>query len=118
MVAVKSFLLVGVFLLSTIVSCGGGAAEGSAACTMGSGTDKTCIEIPSNVDDIQTQNDACTTAGGVASSACSHEGADGACQIKSTASGESQTITYWYYAGNAASEKAACLSHGETWLTP
>jgi hypothetical protein len=115
---VKPFLLVSAFLLSTIASCGGGGTEGTAACTLGSGTDKTCVEIPSNLDDIQTQNDACVTAGGVASSACAHEGADGACQVNSTTSGDSQTITYWYYAGNTASEKAACLSNGETWLTP
>jgi len=117
MAAVKPFLLVSA-LLSTIAACGGGGSEGTAACTMGSGIDKTCIEIPSDPDDIQTQNDACVNVGGVASLACSHDGADGACQVSSTASGDSQTVTYWYYAGNAASEKASCISYGETWLTP
>ncbi len=89
---------------------------------MGSGADKTCVEysIPSgaSAEAVQGQNDACNSAGGVASSTCSHEGADGACRVKSTAPGVSQTVTTWVYAGNAATEMMACTSNGQTWLTP
>jgi hypothetical protein len=58
------------------------------------------------------------SAGGVASSACSHAGADGGCRVKSTAPGATQTVTTWVYAGNAVSEKLACTSNGQTWITP
>ena len=89
---------------------------------MGSGAGTTCVEysIPSgaSVEAIQGQNDACNSTAGVASSTCSHEGADGACRVKSTAPGVSQTVTTWVYAGNAANEMMACTSNGQTWLTP
>jgi hypothetical protein len=89
---------------------------------MGTGGAKTCVEysIPSgtSAEAIQGQNDACTSAGGIASSACSHVGADGGCRVKSTAPGANQTVTTWVYAGNAANEKLACTSNGQTWIAP
>lgn len=113
--------LVGILIVCATASCGGGGSGATVACTMGSGTAKTCVEysIPSgaSAQAIQGQNDACVAAGGVVSSACSHEGADGACRVTSTAPGASQTVTTWVYAGNAANEMMACTSNGQTWLT-
>jgi hypothetical protein len=117
----KPLFAVVVFLLSVGASCGGDSAA-TAACTMGSGTSKTCVEYSvtgvASGEAIAGQNQACVDAGGVASSACSHAGADGACRVKSTAPGASQTVTTWVYAGNAATEMMACVQDGETWLTP
>jgi hypothetical protein len=116
------FRAVVIGLVSIVAACGGGGSAATVACTMGTGTGKTCVEysIPSgtSAEAIQSQNDACVSAGGVASSACSHQGADGACRVTSTAPGASQTVTTWVYAGNAATEMMACTSNGQTWLTP
>jgi len=108
--------------VSIFAACGAATSEATVVCTMGSGSTKTCVEynIPSgaSAEAIQGQNDACVSAGGVASSACSHAGADGGCRVKSTAPGATQTVTTWVYAGNAASEKLACTSNGQTWIAP
>ena len=86
---------------------------------MGSDTSKTCVEYSGlSGEAMQGQKDACTSNGGVASSACSHVDADGGCRVKSTAAGTSQTVTTWLYAGNADSEKLACTSNGQTWIAP
>jgi len=118
----KRLRLAGLFLVSTIAACGGGGSGATVACTMGSGTGKTCVEysIPSgaSAEVVQGQNDACVNSGGVASSVCSHAGADGACRVTSTASGTTLTVTTWVYAGNAATEMMACTSNGQTWLVP
>lgn len=115
----KPSCMISVFLVAFAASCGSGSSGSTTACTMGSGTAKTCVEysgIPSEA--IQGQNDACVSSGGVASSACSHVGADGACRVKSTAPGATQTVTTWVYAGNADNERLACTSNGQTWITP
>jgi hypothetical protein len=118
----STFRHIGIFLVSIAAACGGGSSETVVACTMGAGTDKTCVEysVPSgaSAEAIQGQNDACISAGGVASAACSHQGADGACRVKSTAPGASQTVTTWVYAGKAATEMMACTSNGQTWIAP
>lgn len=86
---------------------------------MGTGTSKTCVEYSGlSAEAVQGQNDACTSAGGVASSACSHAGADGGCRVKSTAAGASQVVTTWLYTGNSDTEKQACTSNGQTWIAP
>jgi hypothetical protein len=122
--------LIDIVLLSIVVvvvavvavGCGGGSSGATVACTMGAGTSKTCVEydIPSgaSAEAIQGQNDACVSGGGLASSACSHQGADGACRVTSTAPGASPTVTTWVYAGNTATEMMACTSNGQVWLTP
>jgi len=122
MCSVKSHTLLGLLVVPFIVACGSGGSGGTVACTMGSGTGKTCVEygLPSDTsaEAIQGQRDACVAAGGVASAACPHVGADGACRVTTTASGVSRTVTTWVYAGNAANEKAACTSNGQSWITP
>jgi hypothetical protein len=120
--AVRPVQALAIALVSVFAACGGATSEATVACTTGSGSTKTCVEysIPSSTsaEAIQGQNDACLSAGGVASSACSHVGADGGCRVKSTASGATQTVTTWVYAGNAANEKLACTSNGQTWIAP
>ena len=119
---VKAQIELGILVVAAIVAYGCGGSGGTVACTTGSGTGKTCVEYgypgDTSAEAIQGQHDACVNAGGVASTTCSHEGADGACRVKSTASGVSLTVTTWVYAGNAANEKAACTSNGQTWIAP
>jgi hypothetical protein len=119
---VRSIYPIAVALFSIAAACGDSSSTATVACTMGTGGAKTCVEysIPSgtSAEAIQGQNDACTSAGGIASSACSHVGADGGCRVKSTAPGANQTVTTWVYAGNAANEKLACTSNGQTWIAP
>ena len=106
-------------LIAIIVACACGSSENTVACTTGSGTGKTCVEYSGlSGEAMQGQKDACTSNGGVASSACSHVGADGGCRVKSTAAGTSQTVTTWLYAGNGDTEKLACTSNGQTWIAP
>jgi hypothetical protein len=109
-------------LAAIIAACGDGGSWSTVACTIGSGTAKTCIEysIPSacSADAIQVQSDACVGAGGVASTVCSHVGADGGCRVKSTEPDSVQTVTSWLYAGNANNEKMLCTSNGQTWIAP
>jgi hypothetical protein len=108
-----------VFLVSVIAACGDGGSGATVACTMGAGTGKTCVEYSGlSGEAVQGQHDACTSSGGVASSACSHVGADGGCRVKSTAAGTSQTVTTWLYTGNADTERLACTSNGQTWIAP
>jgi len=120
--AVKPTHPIAIALVSMLAACGGGSSGATVACTTGTGSAKTCVEysIPSGAspEAIQGQDDACVNAGGVASSACSHAGADGGCRVKSTAPGAGQTVTTWSYAGNAANEKLACTSNGQTWIAP
>jgi hypothetical protein len=116
---VKPSCIIGVLVMALASACDSGGSGNTTACTMGSGTAKTCVEysgIPSEA--IQGQNDACVSSGGVASSACSHVGADGACRVKSTSPGATQTVTTWVYAGNADNERLACTSNGQTWIAP
>jgi hypothetical protein len=119
---VKPFRPVAICLVAIIAACGDSGSGATVACTNGSGSAKTCVErsIPSgaSAEAIQGQNDACVSAGGVASSACSHVGADGGCRVKSTAPGAEQTVTTWLYAGNANNERMACMSNGQTWIAP
>jgi hypothetical protein len=116
---VKPFCTISLFLVAFTAACDGGSSGNTTACTTGSGTTKTCVElsgIPSEA--VLGQTDACVSSGGVASSSCSHLGADGGCRVKSTAPGASQTVTTWMYAGNADNERLACTSNGQTWITP
>ena len=86
---------------------------------MGTGSTKTCVEYSGlSGEAVQGQHDTCTNDGGIASSACSHVGADGGCRVKSTAAGTSQTVTTWLYTGNGDTEKLACTSNGQTWIAP
>jgi hypothetical protein len=115
----KPLYALGVFVVSITAACADGSSGTTVACTMGSGTSKTCVEYSGlSGEAIQGQNDACTSSGGVASSACSHVGADGGCRVKSTAAGASQTVTTWLYGGNGDTEKLACTSNGQTWIAP
>ena len=116
---VKPSCSLGVFLVAIAAACGCGSSGDTAACTTGSGSAKTCVEYGGLTSEaIQGQNDACVSEGGVASSTCSHVGADGACRVKPTAPGASGTVTTWLYAGDAANEKMACTSNGQTWIAP
>ena len=122
MATMKPFHPMAISLVAIITACGCDGSGSTVACTMGSGSAKTCVEysIPSgaSAEAIQGQNDTCVSAGGVASSACSHVGADGGCRVKSTVPGAEQTVTTWVYAGNATNEKMACTSNGQTWIAP
>ena len=108
-----------VSLVALIAACSK-YSDITVACTLGSGSDKTCFEvqIDTTADNVQAHNDACTNGGGIASSACSHDGADGACRFNASSSGDSQTVTAWVYAGDPSGEKANCISAGHTWITP
>ena len=86
---------------------------------MGTGSTKTCVEHSGlSGEAVQGQHDACTYDGGIASSACSHAGADGGCRIKLATTGAPQTVTTWLYTGNSDTEKSACTSNGQTWVAP
>ena len=115
----KPWCMISLFLVGLAAACGGGSPGETAACTTGSGSSRTCVEydgIPGEA--VGGQTDACVSSGGVASSRCSHVGADGGCRVKSTAPGASQTVTTWMYAGNADNERLACTSNGQTWIAP
>ncbi len=110
---------IGVLVVSITTACGDGGSGSTVACTLGSGTTKMCVEYSGLAGEaVQGQRDACTSAGGAASSTCPHLGADGGCQVKSTTAGGSQTVTTWLYTGNADTEKMACASNGQTWIAP
>jgi hypothetical protein len=106
--------------MAAILGAGCGDSGGTAACTQGSGTGKTCIEYSvsgssGNVDQIKA---SCTQGGGVASDTCVRTGADGACRMTAGGNGVSVSLTTWYYAANAASEMQSCASGGGTWISP
>jgi hypothetical protein len=102
-------------------SGGGGSSGGTIACTSGSGTSQTCFEIyasDTTAAAIAAAKMDCTNGGGVASDMCTHAGADGACKMDDSQTGVTDTVTTWYYAGDAASEMQACTSGGDTWIAP
>jgi len=115
-----------VFFFCAIAAAGCGSSSSGAkfACTNGSGTSQTCIEITASSAQAGGVDQAkmdCTNGGGVASDTCSHVGADGACKTDLSQNGVTATFTSWYYSGDAttkADEMSACTSNGDTWISP
>ena len=97
----------------------GGSSGTQFACTVGTGTSKTCFEISTNTTgNVSAAQMDCTNSGGVSSTTCSLDGADGACKMTTTSGSVSITETFWYYAGDAANEMQSCASGGGTWIAP
>ena len=107
--------------LAAILGAGCGDDGGTAACTQGSGTSRTCIEYSASgaatasFDQIKA---SCTQGGGVASATCPRMGADGGCRTTASGNGFSVSITTWYYAASTASEMQSCASSSGTWISP
>jgi putative hemolysin len=100
----------------------GGAGGTTTACTLGTGATRVCLEIWTNVGapggSAQAAAD-CTQGGGVAATACPHDGADGGCRMSVTSGAIMETTTQWFYAGMAAQEMANCAKQpGNTWISP
>ncbi len=113
-------------LLALLLVVGCDVIHGSTttACTVGTGPTQTCVEVWTNISTSQTittaQND-CTNNGGVISSVCSHDGADGGCKKTTTTDGISASTTVWYYSGDAdtvGTETSTCAQNGGTWVAP
>jgi hypothetical protein len=107
-------------VLWTLAGCGEGGA--TTACTLGTGATRVCLEIWTNTPAPgglpQAQAD-CTNGGGVASTTCSHVGADGGCRTSLVSGDIMETTTQWFYAGMASSEMASCeKGSGNTWVSP
>jgi len=113
-------------LLVPLLAMGCNVVHGSTttACTLGTGPSQTCVEVWTNVStsqSITTAENNCTNNGGVVSSACSHDGADGGCKTTTTSSGVSVSTTVWYFSGVAETvdtEMSNCTQSGGTWLSP
>jgi hypothetical protein len=121
----RPFSLAGALLVA-LVAVGCDVLHGSTttACTVGTGSSQTCVEVWTNVSTSQTietaQND-CTNNGGVVSSACPRDGADGGCKTTTTSSGISVSTTIWYYSGvaeTAATEASSCGQNAGSWISP
>jgi hypothetical protein len=113
-------------LLVVLAAVGCDVLHGSTttACTKGSGSGQTCVEVTANVTTSQTiaeANNECTNNGGIVSNACSHDGADGGCRTTATSSGISVSTTIWYYSGvaeTADTEASSCGQNGGAWISP
>ena len=107
-----------------VVECSAIHGSTTTACTVGTGTSQTCVEVWTNISTSQTittaEND-CANNGGVVSNACSHDGADGGCKKTTTTAGISVSTTVWYYSGVAdtvGTETSSCAQNGATWVSP
>ena len=117
--------LVGALLLVLVaVDCDVLHGSTTTACTTGTGSSQTCVEVTTNVATSQTIAEAqnqCTNNGGVVSNACPRDGADGGCRTTTTSSGISVSTTIWYYTGvaeTADTEASSCGQNAGTWVSP
>ena len=118
-------LLVSV-LLVPLLAAGCNVVHGSTttACTLGTGTSQTCVEVWTNLStsqSITTAENECSNKGGVISNACSRDGADGGCKKTTTSAGVSVSTTVWYFSGVAETvdaEMSSCTQNGGTWVSP
>jgi hypothetical protein len=111
----------GLLAVTAAAGCGGGSGGAMLACTMTTGTSRTCFEIYSSIAAAGGEAAAkmdCVNGGGVASDICPRDGADGGCKMTQSQGGITQSTTFWYYTGNAASEMQGCVSSGGTWIAP
>jgi hypothetical protein len=116
----KLFTTVALGVLLALAGCGEGGA--TTACTLGTGATRVCLEIWTNTPasgGLQKAEADCTNDGGVASTTCSHVGADGGCGMSIVSGAIMEKTTQWFYAGMASSEMASCLQgSGNTWVSP
>jgi hypothetical protein len=106
-VTVLSMLAAGMWA----TGCG---ASGDFACDYTTGGIHLCETITNPGSDSSALSAACTAEGGTVPTACSTSGTIGTCS--QTASGVTQTITY--YAGamiTVSTAQAACTSGGGSW---
>ena len=107
--------------LLAFAGCGDSGGDAVVACTIGTGTGRVFLEISTNraaAGGAAQANADCTQGGGVASSMCARDGADGGCSLTTISGAFRETTTQWYYAGAAAKEMASCTQGGQTWVSP
>jgi hypothetical protein len=108
----------GLVAVAVTAGCGDGGGA-MLACTLGTGTSKSCFEISTNTSgNVAAAKMDCTNGGGVASDTCPRDGADGACRMTTTSGSVTISETFWYYSGNGATEMKSCVDAGNTWIAP